>query len=120
PAEAPGESDIVCDDVVSLRLSYWDARDKLWREEWVTTSADGQPDRLPSKIKITLTVHDERGKEIPFTTETRVAMQEPLNLRAVDAQQQQPTPAPGTPAPTTGAPVTTGHPVTAPAFGVRQ
>ena len=28
-------------------------RDKEWREEWRTTPADGQPDRLPSKVQIT-------------------------------------------------------------------
>ena len=77
--EQPGEADIVCDDVVKLKLDYYDQRDKLWREEWLTTSLDGQPDRLPSKIRITLTVHDERGKEVPFQTEVRVAMTEPLN-----------------------------------------
>lgn len=77
--EQPGEADIVCDDVIKLKLDYWDQRDKVWRDEWVTTSLDGQPDRLPTKIRITLTVHDERGKEVPFQTEVRVAMQEPLN-----------------------------------------
>ncbi len=81
---APGEADIVCDDVVRLKLEYWDLRDKQWREDWKTTAADGQPDRLPSRVKITLTVHDERGKEVPFTTEARIAMQEPLNSRATD------------------------------------
>jgi general secretion pathway protein J len=95
--DQPGESDVVCDDVVALKLEYWDARDKQWREEWVTNAADGQPDRLPSRVKITLTVHDERGKEVPFTTEARIAMQEPLNLRAVDPQQQGQPPPPGTP-----------------------
>jgi type II secretory pathway component PulJ len=85
PEEATGESDIICDDVVRMQIDYWDARDKQWREEWVTTSADGQPDRLPSKVKITLTVRDERGKEVPFVTESRIAMLEPLNLKAVDS-----------------------------------
>ncbi|MDB4970126.1 MAG: putative ral secretion pathway protein [Myxococcales bacterium] len=77
--EQPGEADIVCDDVIRLKLDYWDARDKQWREEWVTTAADGQPDRLPSKVRITLTVRDERGKEVPFQTEVRLVMLEPLN-----------------------------------------
>ncbi len=77
--EQPGEADIVCDDVIKLKLDYYDRRDKVWREEWVTTSLDGQPDRLPSKIRITLTVRDERGVEVPFQTELRVAMAEPLN-----------------------------------------
>ena len=63
--EQPGEADIVCDDIIKLKLDYYDHRDKVWREEWQTTSLDGQPDRLPSKIRITLTVRDERGKEVP-------------------------------------------------------
>jgi len=82
--DAPGETNIVCDDVVKLRIEYWDARDKIWREEWITNAADGQPDRLPSRVRITLTVHDERGKEIPFQTETRIQMQEPLFLKPND------------------------------------
>ncbi len=77
--EQPGEADIVCDDVIRLKYDFWDARDKTWRDEWNTTSADGQPDRLPAKVRITLTVRDERGKEVPFQTEVRVAMAEPLN-----------------------------------------
>ncbi|HEY2747569.1 MAG TPA: prepilin-type N-terminal cleavage/methylation domain-containing protein [Polyangia bacterium] len=77
--EQPGEADIVCDDVIKLKLDYYDRRDKVWRDEWQTTSLDGQPDRLPSKIRITLTVRDERGVEVPFQTELRVAMSEPLN-----------------------------------------
>jgi general secretion pathway protein J len=77
--EQPGEADIVCDDIIKFKLDYYDKRDKVWREEWQTTSLDGQPDRLPSKIRITLTVRDERGKEVPFQTEVRVAMAEPLN-----------------------------------------
>ena len=84
PQDSPNEADIVCDDVVGLKLEYYDARDKQWREEWVTTAVDGQKDRMPSRVRITLTVHDERGKEVPFTTEARIAMQEPLFLRAND------------------------------------
>jgi len=91
-----GETDIVCDDVVRLKLDYWDSRDKVWREEWVTNTADGQPDRLPSRVRITLTVHDERGKEVPFQTETRIAMQEPLNLKANDIPTTNPTTNTGT------------------------
>jgi general secretion pathway protein J len=86
--DQPNEVDVVCDDIIAFRLDYWDARDKQWREEWVTDSADGQLDRLPGRVRITLTVRDERGAEVPFQTEVRLAMTEPLYLRAVDAQQQ--------------------------------
>ncbi len=81
PELAAGESDIVCDDIVRFRIDYWDARDKVWRDEWSTVAADGQPDRLPAKVRITLSVYDERHVEIPFQTEVRLPIQEPLNLR---------------------------------------
>jgi hypothetical protein len=64
---------------VSLRLRFWDPQKKEFIDHWDSTAIDGQPDRLPSRVKITLTVHDERGKEVPFMTETRIAMQEPLD-----------------------------------------
>ena len=79
PEQAPGQAEILCDDVVRLELSFWDARDKQWRDAWATTAADGQPDRLPGKVRLTLIVYDERGKEVPFQTEVRLPMQEPLN-----------------------------------------
>ena len=101
PEELSGETDVMCDDVVQLKLTYYDSRDKQWREEWNTTSADGQPDRLPSKVKIVLTVHDERGQEVPFTTQVHIAMQEPLNLKATDATSPTSTTATKTPGATT-------------------
>lgn len=81
PLDAPGEADLLCDAVVRLQFDYWDARDKEWREGWSTIAADGQPDRLPGKVRITLTVRDERGQDVPFQTEVRLPIQEPLNLR---------------------------------------
>jgi general secretion pathway protein J len=79
-----GQSDVVCDDVVRLKLDYWDTRDKTWRDEWTTTQADGQSNRLPGKVRITLTVHDERGVEVPFQTMVRIAMSEPLSNQPMD------------------------------------
>lgn len=79
--QAPGSADILCDDVVRLQFDYYDALKKEWREEWSTIEAAGQPNRLPTKVKITLTVRDERGTEIPFTTTVRLPMQEPLEMR---------------------------------------
>jgi general secretion pathway protein J len=98
PEEAAGEGDIVCDDVVRLKLDFWDARasGKTWREEWNTVS--DQKDVMPAKVRIVLTVRDERGQEIPFQTEVRIAMQEPLFLKAVD-QQIANTPPPRLPPP---------------------
>ena len=86
PEDLAGQRDVLCDDVAKVRLEYWDSRDKQWREEWNTTTADGQIDRLPGKVKITLVARDDQNREVPFQTQTRVLMQEPLNLRAADVQ----------------------------------
>jgi len=92
-ANMPSEGDVICDDIVAFKLDYWDLRDKKWRDEWITTSVDGQPDRLPTRVRITLTVRDERGQEVPFISEARLPMQEPLNLTATDvASSNNPTP----------------------------
>jgi general secretion pathway protein J len=85
---APASTDILCDSVVRLQFDYWDARDKQWRDEWITTDAAGQPNRLPGKVKITLVVKDERNFEVPFSTEVRLPMQEPLNLQPRPANYQ--------------------------------
>jgi hypothetical protein len=79
----------------------------------VTTAADGQPDRLPSRVRITLTVHDERGKEVPFQTETRIAMQEPLNSKPIDVSMPGAPPAAG-PTGVTGPTGRAANPVTNP------
>ena len=110
PEELAGETDVMCDDLVQLKLTYWDSRAKQWREEWNTMSADGQPDRLPAKVKIVLTVHDERGQEVPFTTQNHIARQEPLNLRATDATAPAPT---AGSTPSTGAGAVSGKPAAA-------
>src|SRR5205085_2686579 len=100
PELAASEADIVCDDIVRLKAEFYDARDKLWREEWSTLAADGQPDRLPAKIRITLSVFDERHVEVPFQTEVRLPIQEPLNPKMRMDQAMQP--AAGSTPPTNG------------------
>ena len=79
PKEA-GPTFVVCENVVKLRLEYFDRSQDDWRDEWDTQNADGQPDRLPDRVRITLTMQDERGKEIPFVTEARVFLLDPLHF----------------------------------------
>jgi general secretion pathway protein J len=104
PEDAPGESDILCEDIETLHFSFYDALKKAWVEEWNTMNADGQPDRLPSKVKVVLSVRDERGQSIPFMTEARVMMTESL-----DNSPKQSTAGPGGPgAPPVGTSGTSG------------
>jgi general secretion pathway protein J len=69
-----GETDLLCDDVVRLELSYYHPDRKEWVENWRTTQADGFPDRLPSRVRLRLVIHDDHGEELTFMSEVRVAM----------------------------------------------
>jgi len=79
--QRPGEEGpayIMLEDVEELHFEFWDVPGNEWKEIWNTRSADGQPDRLPSKVRIKLTVKNERNKEVTFVTATRIFMQDPL------------------------------------------
>ena len=70
----PGEVELLCDDVVRLEIAYYHPDRKEWIENWRTTSADGFPNRLPSRVRVRLLVHDENGNDMAFMSETRLAM----------------------------------------------
>jgi general secretion pathway protein J len=73
------QSFVACEDVISLKLQFFDARDREWRERWDTTSADGQPDRLPARVRLELVARDAEGREVAWITEARVHLSEPLS-----------------------------------------
>jgi general secretion pathway protein J len=70
----PGETDLLCDDVVRLEFKYYHPDRKEWLDIWRTSQADGFPDRLPSRVQIRLVVRDEAGNELAFMSEARIAM----------------------------------------------
>lgn len=70
----PGEVELLCDDVVRLEIAYYHPDRKEWIENWRTTSADGFPNRLPSRVRLRLLVHDENGNDMAYMSETRLAM----------------------------------------------
>jgi general secretion pathway protein J len=79
--EKPGEEGpayIMLEDIEELHFEYFDDVNNEWKETWNTTSADGQPDRLPTKMRIELTLRDEGDRETTFTTATRIHLQDAL------------------------------------------
>ncbi len=68
------------EDVQELHFEFFDQQQNDWRDTWNTRSADGQPDRLPVKVRITLTFRDERDKPMTIITAARIHMREALNL----------------------------------------
>lgn len=80
PEEEPSDYDVLVRDIVAVRLEFWNWKNLAWQETWDTTQSDGQRGWLPSRVKITVTVKDRSGKDVPLTTQARILMQEPLNF----------------------------------------
>lgn len=75
PRQIRGDAYILCPDVTSLQLQYYDARLKEWRDKWDTMGADGV-DYLPTHVRIALTVLDERDREVTYVSAARIHMTE--------------------------------------------
>ncbi len=76
------EADILVHDVEKVEFEYWNWRDKEWQPEWDSTQ-ESERGRLPSRVRIKLTVRRKRGgeyKEIVRTTQARLMMEERLNF----------------------------------------
>jgi general secretion pathway protein J len=76
----PAETYMLCPDVARLKFAYYDYKQKEWREEWDTTKADGQQ-YMPTQVRISLTVLDERGMAVTFTSIARVHVMETVDYR---------------------------------------
>jgi general secretion pathway protein J len=82
PKVIPGETYILCPAVTKVRFSYYDYKKKEWQTEWDTMSPSGNQ-FLPSHVRITLTVRDERGQEVTFSTDARIHMTDKVGYRPV-------------------------------------
>jgi general secretion pathway protein J len=75
PLKIPGETYVLCPAVNTVRFSYYDFKKKEWTQEWNTSGADGLQ-YLPTQVRIALTVNDENGKPITFTSTARIQLTE--------------------------------------------
>jgi len=80
PGLIPGETYLLCPDIAQLKLAYYDYKEKDWREEWDTTRADGLQ-YLPTQVRISLTVIDQRGDPITFVSIARLHVLERVDYR---------------------------------------
>lgn len=71
---------VMCEDVETLEFEYWDATREEWLQEWRTTSADQQPDRLPPRVRIKMAIADSEGELEYFVTQSTIFMQEKIDL----------------------------------------
>jgi general secretion pathway protein J len=82
PTTLTSESYVLCPDVTRVKFEYYDHKKKEWENEWSTLNATGTP-YLPSHVRITLTVVDERGQEVSYSTDARIRMIEKVSYRAL-------------------------------------
>ncbi len=82
PSTIAGEAYILCPDVSRLKIQYYDHKLKEWVNEWSTLNASGNQ-YLPTHVRITLTVIDERGQEVSYSTDARIQMTEKVDYRPV-------------------------------------
>ena len=71
--EEGGPSFILAEDIKSLKLRFWDAKDDDWTDEWDTEDKEYEG-RLPTIVEIKMTFEDDNGEEITLVTKTRIFM----------------------------------------------
>jgi general secretion pathway protein J len=85
-AEAPnliaGEAYVLCPDVARVKFAFYDHKRKEWQNDWSTLNATGTQ-YLPTHVRITLTVIDERGQEITYSTDARIQMTEKVDYKPI-------------------------------------
>jgi general secretion pathway protein J len=79
--DRPGETGpayVLLEDIEALKIQYFDEQMNEWKDSWSTTTADGQPDRLPAKVRLSLTLRDENGRLVTFISGTVINLRDPL------------------------------------------
>jgi general secretion pathway protein J len=82
PSNITGEAYVLCPDVSRVKFSYYDNKLKEWANDWTTLDASGNQ-YLPTHVRITLTVVDERGQDVSYTTDARIRMTEKVDYKPV-------------------------------------
>ncbi|MCA9580239.1 MAG: prepilin-type N-terminal cleavage/methylation domain-containing protein [Myxococcales bacterium] len=79
-----GKVQVLLSDVLAFNLEYLDPQSHEWLREWDTTQITGQPNRLPSQVKITVTIPDilDPSDERTFGTRAAVPITWALNHAA--------------------------------------
>ena len=76
-----GQTAVLAEDVVAFSVEAWDAKDRTWRAEWDSNSPQQTGQLLiPPRVKISLTMKDEQGKEKAYTTQATIMLLQPLDF----------------------------------------
>ncbi|MBS1153585.1 MAG: ral secretion pathway protein GspJ [Myxococcaceae bacterium] len=71
--ERGGSEDVLFEGAKKIEFQYWNSERKQWEDEWDTRRND-RKSILPTRVKLTLFAVDENGKEVKYTTQTRIML----------------------------------------------
>jgi general secretion pathway protein J len=78
-ADRRGRKSPLCENVKGFDIEYWDTLKTEWVEEWDASRTEHQG-VLPERIRLTLTVVDEEGKDRKFSTQAKIMLQRSLDF----------------------------------------
>lgn len=73
----PGEVDVLLRDIEQVEFEYFNWQDNEWQDTWDTTKNDGEKNKLPERVRITITMKRD-DKTIKRTTQVRLFLMDPL------------------------------------------
>lgn len=76
-----GERALLADDVLRFSVEAWDPKDREWRPEWDSNSPQRSGGALlPPRVRLSLTMKDEQGRERTWSTQARITLNQPLDF----------------------------------------
>jgi general secretion pathway protein J len=79
--ERGGDKAVLAEDVLAFSVEAWEPKDREWRADWNSNGADRTGGVLvPPRVKLSLTVRGEDGKERTYSTQTKIFLTQPLDF----------------------------------------
>lgn len=79
--ERGGEKAVLADDVLHFSVQAWDPKEREWRDEWDSNSPTRNGSVLiPPRVKISLVIKDEQGKDKTYSTQAKIFLGAPLDF----------------------------------------
>jgi general secretion pathway protein J len=79
--ERGGEKAVLCENVLKFSVEAWEPKTREWRPEWDSNSIQRTNSILiPPRVKISITIKDENGKERTWSTQAAIQLNSPLSF----------------------------------------
>ena len=79
--ERGGDKAVLAEGVVAFSVEAWEPKDREWRAEWNSNGADRTGGVLvPPRVKLSLTVRGDDGKDKTYTTQAKIFLTQPLDF----------------------------------------